>query len=227
MYYGSDPQYKIEPWEGSALRHAVKNEDDEMIKFLIRSGAKVEASDTVGTYFIGACKRGENEVVELIVKNVKGPKPDYDYALRLAVCSGYLRVIEILAKEVKDISSIKTESGEPLLLYISQNSVKNGPAIAKILIENGADIKAKNKVGYDALYYAIKGNDCEMIELLISKGADVDIKVKNYEGKEISLITSALLSENKETAKILKKNGAKMSFLDWIRLISPIPRIFS
>ncbi len=45
-------------------------------------------------------------------------------------------------------------------------------AIVKILLENGADAKAKNKWGYTALHWAAKHGHLESAQLLIDKGAE-------------------------------------------------------
>jgi ankyrin repeat protein len=48
--------------------------------------------------------------------------------------------------------------------------------ITEILIENGAEINARNNAGLTALYYAINHTNIEAIELLISNGANINIR---------------------------------------------------
>ena len=49
---------------------------------------------------------------------------------------------------------------------------------AKLLIEKGADVKAKDKYGDTPLYYAVRYNNVEVAELLIEQGADINVKNK-------------------------------------------------
>ena len=53
---------------------------------------------------------------------------------------------------------------------------KKSYQICQFLIENGADIDAKNKHGKSAIHIAVESEDAKMIELLIGAGADVNSK---------------------------------------------------
>ena len=57
--------------------------------------------------------------------------------------------------------------GMPLFIAVITNNLK----IAKILLENGADVSVKNKNGYTPLNIAIKHDFKEMVDLLIKYGA--------------------------------------------------------
>jgi ankyrin repeat protein len=53
---------------------------------------------------------------------------------------------------------------------------RNHIEIAKLLIERGADVEAKDKWGRTPLYYACLNDNLECAELLIDAGADVGAK---------------------------------------------------
>ena len=47
-------------------------------------------------------------------------------------------------------------------------------AVARVLVEAGADLDSVNKIGQTALIYAVVEEQVEMVRLLIEKGADVN-----------------------------------------------------
>ena len=49
---------------------------------------------------------------------------------------------------------------------------------ARLLIENGADVNAKNKSDSTSLMYALEGGHTNTARLLIENGADVNAKNK-------------------------------------------------
>lgn len=54
--------------------------------------------------------------------------------------------------------------------------------IAKVLLDNGADIKALDMMGASALHYAAQRGEASLIELLVSRGADVNQRDKSGRG---------------------------------------------
>ena len=49
---------------------------------------------------------------------------------------------------------------------------------AQALIQNGADINAKNNLRWTPLHYAVNNNRIDLVELLIKAGADTKLKDK-------------------------------------------------
>ena len=48
--------------------------------------------------------------------------------------------------------------------------------IAELLIQNGVDVNAKDGGGHRPLYYSIQKEDSDMTNLLVAKGADIQIR---------------------------------------------------
>jgi ankyrin repeat protein len=71
----------------------------------------------------------------------------------------------------------------------------------RYLLNNGADINAKNKCGKTALIYAIQRQNIELILYLINSGASL-----NYFGKNnFTLLDFANLTNNINVIKIIQK----------------------
>jgi hypothetical protein len=92
----------------------------------------------------------------------------------------------ILNAHIIDVQTVSTRAAEanretPLMIAAEKNYVD----LAKVLLENGADINATDAFGYTALLYADSHGSEEMAQYLLSKGADVpDVEVLwNYEPK--------------------------------------------
>ena len=80
----------------------------------------------------------------------------------------------------------------------------NNIEIAKTLIHNGADVNARNTYGNTPLY---KIEDIETIKLLVDNGADVN--TKNKQGN-----TPLHYAGNRKTAKVLVDNGADVNAIN-------------
>ena len=77
----------------------------------------------------------------------------------------------------KGIRSIKatTTNVSPLSLAVVNNDYKT----VKKFLELGSDVEAKEKtMGMTAVMYAARYNNVELVELLVSKGADLSEKSK-------------------------------------------------
>ena len=86
--------------------------------------------------------------------------------------------------------------------YLSVACLNELPEIVKILIENGADVNAKNVLGFTPLSFA---NDPESAKLLINAGANVNAKESSDGG------TPLMHVKNPEVIKLLKEAGATIN----------------
>lgn len=89
--------------------------------------------------------------------------------------SGWGDVVELMIKKGADVDA--ESYGETPLLKVAGRKV-NDVNLARILLNNDADVNAKNADGNTALYLAILNKNSAMIKLLLDNGADMYIKNK-------------------------------------------------
>jgi ankyrin repeat protein len=107
---------------------------------------------------------------------------------------------EIIIKELSNLSQRKRNKR---LFDASYNGYLD---IVKLLIENGADINAKNEYDYNSLMLASKNGFIDVVSLLINNGADIN--VENEYGS--TALTYAFKYNNKYIIELLKKHKAKL-----------------
>ena len=81
---------------------------------------------------------------------------------------------------------------------------------ARILLEAGADINAKNSFGETPLHRAVITENIKVLEFLISNGADINA-LKN---RGFTPLHKAVYYHKNESVKFLLKNGADISIRD-------------
>jgi len=189
-YYGQTP-----------LFHA---EDVEIAKLLIENGADVNVEDNFGItllhYSIYSISGLDVDLAELLIKNgcdinIFNKEDNKINEFFAAVICGDIEKTENLIKQGIDVNVRVRSHGITPLCY-----AKN-VEIAKLLIENGADVNAKNNVGETPLF---KTQSVEIAKLFIENGADVNAK-SNYWG------TPLFYEEDVEIAKLLIVNGANVN----------------
>lgn len=98
-------------------------------------------------------------------------------AFHVAALRGYVGNMKVLMAAGADLN-IKNNHGETPLLSIVKHSEKfrteNSFKVAQLLIENGADINAKDQKGWSAINYAIRAGNKELVKVLAQNGASVE-----------------------------------------------------
>ncbi len=98
------------------------------------------------------------------------------------------------------------ELNDKLIDAVKNGDIKN----VRELIENGADVNAKDKNRWTALFWAACSGKFDISTFLIEKGADVD--AKNNDGG--TALHWAALNEHIDIAKFLIENGADVDAKD-------------
>ncbi len=191
----------------------------DIAKFLISKGADVNQKTSSGsTALIVACDffEGDSELVakftELLLKN--GAKPNAiekntDGAIHYAAMYGHYKAVKLLVENKASINK-KGAYGRTALIYASSSS--SSYETTKFLIDAGANLKAENDSGEDALIELISSEkaDYEIAKLLIENELDVNRKLKSHG----TYLHWAAFCGRKNIVKLLLEKGAKINAKD-------------
>lgn len=117
-----------------------------------------------------------------------------------AVTKGDKAKVEKLIKEGAEVNFVR-EVGpwmktNPLITSINAEQFE----IAKILIENKADVNWKDGFKTSAIIYAASFGNRELVELLLTDGADIN----DNDGQGNTVLTAAKESKNKDLIKFVE-----------------------
>ena len=141
------------------------------------------------------------------IKSMELAPEQYNHALWTRAYEGDLKKVSLLLDAGADVNAMndggttwQTCNGTTPLHCAA---LKGNTGTARLLIEKGANIHAKNETGSTPLHWAAKSGRIDTANLLIEKGADINAKDKD--GKTpLDLSTGAW-----ECMQLLKKHGAK------------------
>ncbi|MBO4707505.1 MAG: ankyrin repeat domain-containing protein [Elusimicrobiaceae bacterium] len=121
--------------------------------------------------------------------------------------AGMLETVKTLLKSGVNANTVDKNKKSALAYAVSPCGVgicDDKDAVAKVLINAGADVNMISKEGQTPLLYATYTENTEMVEFLLKSGADVNIKFNNE-----TLLQMAQKAEYTEIVKLLKAAGAK------------------
>ena len=190
----------------SALWQAVSRRDEAVVEVLLRAGADVNEADNNGDApLVPAARAGFWSIVMMLVRsnrlaNIDALIDDGKTALWLAVKSGGDEVVEALVKAGANVNIADRFGDAPL-------STAPNKAIAKMLIERGADANAVNERGESALWWAALNGRADVVEVLLQAGADVN-KADKKGDAPLSVAPSATI------ATMLIERGASLNVVN-------------
>lgn len=140
-----------------------------------------------------------------------------DNSLFLAIKSGNLDTVKQLLTE-KELVNFKEEGSRitPLM-----EAAKSGQEeIARYLLQQGADVNARDILGESALIYAIEAGNVKIVQMLIDKGADVNMRTKLG---VTPLVRAATLGRRK-IVEILLSHGADIEAKNLDGKVTPLSK---
>lgn len=131
---------------------------------------------------LGAAGGGDTAAVHKFLKQGVNPSmadKEGNSPMLIASRMGYVDVVKLLIKYGAKVDEPRSPKGRtPLMAALAYS---NGIEIAKVLVENGANVNARASDGTTPLIIASAGAKYNVVEYLIKKGADV--KAKDNNGK--------------------------------------------
>jgi len=173
--------YITDHYGNNALMHACSYNEPNKIKYLIKKGININAQNNDGDTALMQCvKAGNVNIVKYLIKhnaNVNVLNNKNQNALVVAFLTSYgqevvdyknLSIIKILISKKTDPNVPIDETGNSILMFlIMKNDVSMIKYISKVYSKK-LDYNHKNHLGHTAFTYALKYNNSEIIDLLIS-----------------------------------------------------------
>ncbi|XP_055950087.1 serine/threonine-protein phosphatase 6 regulatory ankyrin repeat subunit B-like [Argiope bruennichi] len=163
------------------------------------------------------------EVVEELIKagaNVQVWNLAQNTPLHIAVLHCNRKVIEVLLQSGADVNSENVLRNTPLHLAVKSSlymkKKRHDKLIVQKLIQAGADVNCINKFNETPLFRAVETGDFEIVQILLTSGADTNI----YDNNSISCLHIALfkLHPNQTLIEELIKYDANIYCKDkWFR----------
>ncbi len=214
------------------LHHAVQRGHGDIVQLLIDIGIDMEATNKAGQTALGLVARQKNDeaIMQLLDFGADINKPFLTEELNNARQTRLMTVLGYASREgnrslVRSLlkRGAATENPgagphyrSPLYLAISRKH----PAIAKILLDAGADVRGREEGRSTALHRAAYLDDVESIELLLDHGAAVNEEPT----RGLLPIRSALTGQAYHAVSFLLSRGAfvdvrQRGFIDYLHTI--------
>lgn len=218
----------------TALAWAAYWDETDTAKRLLRAGADVDAANDYGVTPLSlACSNRSLTMVELLLD--RGADPELALwngvtPLMTAAKTGQVGIVRALLKESADVSKAEPRRGQSALMWAI---AFGNPDAARVLIEAGADIDARTirlnenydpmtieaytknvpgtaQGGYTPLMFAARQGDLETANLLLDRGADLNVE-SAVDGSALIIATAA---GHEKLALLLLEAGADPTHTD-------------
>jgi ankyrin repeat protein len=211
----------------TALMWAVFNVDRELVRALLKAGAKADITNNYGATALGeAVKIEDLGFVRTLLDsgaNANSPNLDGQTALMLAISMGSLEISKLLIERGADVNAVESFRGQNALMWAAGG---NQPEIVDLLLARGAknvNLRAKSDDwarqmtsepraqfgsrqtgGLTALLYATRSGCLRCAMSLVKAGADINRP--NPDG--VTPLINALDNKRFDIAMFLLDKGA-------------------
>ncbi|HTY95326.1 MAG TPA: ankyrin repeat domain-containing protein [Steroidobacteraceae bacterium] len=218
------------PDGSTALLWATYNVDHELVRALLKAGAKANVTNQFGASPLSeAVKLGDVEMVRMLLEahaDPNSPNQDGQTALMLASSIGSLPIAQMLIARGANVNAVENFRGQTALMWAA---AENHPDIVDLLLAHGADVRRRAKYddwprqmtsepraqfrqtgGLTALLYATRSGCNRCAIAIVNAGADVN--QPNPDG--ITPLINALDSRSFDMANFLLDKGANPNVWD-------------
>jgi ankyrin repeat protein len=208
----------------TALLWATYKVDHELVRALLKSGAKANVTNHYGaTPLTEATKLADLELVRMLLAahaDPNSPNQDNQTALMLASSLGSQQIAELLIRSGANVNAVESFRGQTALMWAAGG---NHPEIVDLLLAHRADVKLRAKYddwprqmtsepraqfrqtgGLTALLYATRSGCYRCAVAIVKAGADVN--QPNPDG--ITPLINALDNRSYDIAMYLLDKGA-------------------
>jgi ankyrin repeat protein len=219
-----------DPDGSTPLLWATYSVDHEMVRALLKKGAKAKVTNHYGSSPLSeAVKLGDVELVRMLLDagaDANSPNQDNQTALMLASSIGSPQIADMLIKRGATVNAVESFRGQTSLMWAA---AENHPDVVDLLLKHGADVKLRAKYddwpremtsepraqfrqtgGLTALLYATRSGCYRCAVAIVKAGADVN--QPNPDG--ITPLINAIDSRSFDIAMFLLDKGANPSVWD-------------
>jgi ankyrin repeat protein len=132
--------------------------------------------------------------------------PGADTGLISSVKSADKAQVTALIQQHANVNAAEADGTTALMWAVRGSFTKDDAEIADLLIRAGADVKAANRYGVNALYLACQNGNAAIIEKLIKAGADPNSTTTEGETALMTAARTGVVG----AAKVLLEHGAKV-----------------
>ena len=213
-----------EPDGSTALLWATYKVDHELVRALLKAGAKPNVTNHYGAApLTEAVKLGDVDLVRMLLDaqaDPNSPNQDDQTALMLASSIGSLKIAELLISHGANVNAVESFRGQTALMWAA---AENHPEVVDLLLAHHADVKVRAKYddwprqmtsepraqfrqtgGLTALLYATRSGCYRCAVAIVKAGADVN--QPNPDG--ITPLINALDNRDYDIAMFLLDKGA-------------------
>ncbi len=213
-----------EPDGSTALLWATYKVDYELVRTLLKKGAKANVANNFGSSpLIEAIKLGDVDLTRMLLgahADPNSPNPDGQTALMLASSLGLQKIAQLLIARGANVNAVETFRGQTALMWAA---AENHPDLVELLIAHGADVTRRAKAddwprqmtsepraqfrptgGLTALLYATRSGCYRCAVAIVRAGADIN--QPNPDG--ITPLINAIDARSFDIAMFLLDKGA-------------------
>lgn len=195
-------------------KELLKKESDinSLEKILKNGNVNINHQNQNGETFLHLALKSRKiqKAVWLLSKNIKADIMDNDglTAFDIAVNNQNHRIVRTLINTTNVTLNKKDKFGRTIL----QDSIILGDhEMAKILLENGADINSKNNQNRNVIYDAVSYGNLEFIEYLLSFDS---LELNNIDTSKDTILNHKTVKRNDNIAIMLIENGADPTIIN-------------
>lgn len=205
---GAEINAKSDTTDVTPLYLAARFDRGEVATVLLAHGANIEAQTRSGyTPLTRAAENGNTSAVELLLR--KGANPNTKDKAGVSLLLRILNIEHSYYSLNSPFSSGRFGTQQKEQMLKARKSVKGEwQAVAKLLIDHGADVNVKHN-DITPIYIAATLGDKELVDLLLDKGANI-----NGECTCETPLHSAIAEKHKEVAELLVNHGANVNALN-------------
>jgi ankyrin repeat protein len=216
----------------TALHWAVRSDDVETVRLLVRAGADVKLNNRYGiTPLFLAALNGNATLVDVLLKAGADPndtKPEGETVLMTAARAGNPDAVKLLLSHGADVNAREQWLGETALMLAA---AENHPQAIEALIDGGANLNARSaltnlpnlewspagmsttvfpKGGWTALMFAAQQGSLDAARVLADHG--VDLNLVDPDGT--TALVFSVLNAHYDVAALLVERGADPNIAD-------------